>query len=64
MTDVCVPLSSLAECITETQKDIEQNQIHGPLFGHLGDGNFHVVLLVRDDDAPEYIETVVEFNER
>jgi D-lactate dehydrogenase (cytochrome) len=45
-TDVCVPLSRLAECITETAKDIEKASMPIPLFGHVGDGNFHLVILV------------------
>jgi D-lactate dehydrogenase (cytochrome) len=43
-TDVCVPISRLAECVTETQKDLEAHGIYGPIIGHVGDGNFHVVL--------------------
>jgi D-lactate dehydrogenase (cytochrome) len=45
-TDVCVPISRLAECIVETAKDIEQASMPIPLFGHVGDGNFHCVILV------------------
>jgi D-lactate dehydrogenase (cytochrome) len=45
-TDVCVPLSRLAECITETAKDIAKASMPIPLFGHVGDGNFHLVILV------------------
>ena len=43
-TDVCVPISRLAECVTQTQADLEANGIYGPIIGHIGDGNFHVVL--------------------
>ena len=43
-TDVCVPISRLAECVTETQADLEKHNIYGPIIGHVGDGNFHVVL--------------------
>ncbi len=51
-TDVCVPISRLAECVVETQKDLESNQIYGPIIGHVGDGNFHVVLFCdRSDEA-------------
>ena len=45
-TDVCVPISRLAECIVETMKDIEKASMPVPLFGHVGDGNFHLVILI------------------
>ncbi len=45
-TDVCVPISRLAECIVETTKDIDKASMPIPLFGHVGDGNFHLVILV------------------
>jgi len=43
---VCVPISRLAECIAETAKEIEKASMPIPLFGHVGDGNFHLVILV------------------
>ena len=50
-TDVCVPISKLAECIADTQRDIEETGIPAPIVGHVGDGNFHLVMLVdRDSD--------------
>ena len=50
-TDVCVPISKLAECIADTQGDIEETGIPAPIVGHVGDGNFHLVMLVdRDSD--------------
>ncbi len=52
-TDVCVPISRLAECIVETQQDIEQAGLYGPVVGHVGDGNFHALLLVDKEDAAE-----------
>ncbi len=52
-TDVCVPISRLAECVAETQKDLEENNIYGPIIGHVGDGNFHVVLFCDRSDAAE-----------
>jgi D-lactate dehydrogenase (cytochrome) len=54
-TDVCVPISRLAECVVETQKDLEENNIYGPIIGHVGDGNFHVVLFCDRSDANEVV---------
>ena len=45
-TDVCVPISKLSDCITETIEDMEQNELIGPIVSHAGDGNFHVALLI------------------
>ena len=55
-TDACVPISRLAECVSATAKDIEESGMIGPIVGHVGDGNFHVLLLVNTDD-PEEIAT-------
>jgi D-lactate dehydrogenase (cytochrome) len=52
-TDVCVPISRLAECVTETQRDIAELKLLAPIVGHVGDGNFHLTLLVDLDDADE-----------
>jgi D-lactate dehydrogenase (cytochrome) len=52
-TDVCVPISRLAECVTETQRDIEESRILAPIVGHVGDGNFHLTLLIDMNDADE-----------
>ncbi len=52
-TDVCVPISRLAECVTETQRDIAESRILAPIVGHVGDGNFHLTLLIDMDDADE-----------
>ena len=52
-TDVCVPISRLADCIDQTQQDIEQNNLLAPIVGHVGDGNFHLLLLVDHDDPEE-----------
>jgi D-lactate dehydrogenase (cytochrome) len=52
-TDVCVPLSRLAECVTETQRDIAEHRLVAPILGHVGDGNFHLTLLVDMADAAE-----------
>ncbi len=52
-TDVCVPISRLAECVVETQRDIAASHLTAPIVGHVGDGNFHLTLLVNMDDADE-----------
>jgi D-lactate dehydrogenase (cytochrome) len=52
-TDVCVPISRLAECVTATQADIAESRILAPIVGHVGDGNFHLTLLIDMDDADE-----------
>lgn len=52
-TDACVPISRLAECVTATAKDIEDSGMIGPIVGHVGDGNFHVLLLVETDKEGE-----------
>jgi D-lactate dehydrogenase (cytochrome) len=50
-TDVCVPISRLADCIAATLDDLEQSGLMAPLLGHVGDGNFHMLVLVNPDDA-------------
>lgn len=62
-TDVCVPISRLAECITETKADLANCGLPAPLLGHVGDGNFHVLLLV-DPDNSEELERAKQVNER
>ncbi|MFL4968596.1 MAG: FAD-linked oxidase C-terminal domain-containing protein [Xanthobacteraceae bacterium] len=52
-TDVCVPISRLAECVTATQHDIAESHLVAPILGHVGDGNFHLTLLVDLDDRDE-----------
>jgi D-lactate dehydrogenase (cytochrome) len=52
-TDVCVPISKLAECILETRKDIDASGLCAPIVGHVGDGNFHIVFVVDPDNADE-----------
>lgn len=53
VTDICVPISRLAEAVEETQADIAASQIAGPILGHVGDGNFHAVLMARPDDPAD-----------
>ncbi|MDE2301250.1 MAG: FAD-binding protein [Sphingomonadales bacterium] len=55
-TDVCVPLSRLAECITETRRDLDLSPIPATILGHVGDGNFHVVFSIDPDSAQELAE--------
>jgi D-lactate dehydrogenase (cytochrome) len=62
-TDVCVPISRLAECVTETQRDIAERALIAPIVGHVGDGNFHLTLLVDMADAAE-VKVAKAFNER
>jgi D-lactate dehydrogenase (cytochrome) len=52
-TDICVPISRLAECIVETQDDLRRAKIVAPLVGHAGDGNFHLIFMVDTGDAAE-----------
>jgi D-lactate dehydrogenase (cytochrome) len=56
-TDVCVPISRLAECILETKADIEQTNLVAPIVGHVGDGNFHVTIMVDPHDTAEVAES-------
>lgn len=53
VTDVCVPMSRLAQAVEETRADIAASPIPGPILGHVGDGNFHAILLIRRDDPAE-----------
>jgi D-lactate dehydrogenase (cytochrome) len=62
-TDVCVPISRLAECILETREDISRFRLTATIVGHVGDGNFHVMILV-DPDDPEEITVAEEMNDR
>jgi len=62
-TDACVPVSKLPQMITETRKDIDSMGITAPLFGHVGDGNFHSLLLFDPEDREEY-ETCKELSRR
>jgi D-lactate dehydrogenase (cytochrome) len=55
-TDVCVPISRLAECIAETKKDIDASFIPAPIVGHVGDGNFHLTLVLDPNDPKDIAE--------
>jgi D-lactate dehydrogenase (cytochrome) len=62
-TDVCVPISRLAECVHETMEDVKSYIAPVPLLGHVGDGNFHLMFLV-DPAKPEETELAKTFNAR
>lgn len=60
-TDVCVPISRLAECVEETEKDLQGSYLPSPIVGHVGDGNFHVAMLL-DPAKPEELEEAERIN--
>jgi D-lactate dehydrogenase (cytochrome) len=62
-TDVCVPISRLAACVTATQRDIADSGLVAPILGHVGDGNFHLTLLV-DNNDPDEMERAKDLCER
>ncbi|QQS13498.1 MAG: FAD-binding protein [Rhodospirillales bacterium] len=62
-TDVCVPISRLADCILETKKDIDERGLFAPIVGHVGDGNFHLTMMV-DPDDPTYLARAEDLNDR
>lgn len=53
VTDICVPLSRLAEAVEQTAADIAASGLPGPILGHVGDGNFHAVLMIEPGNASE-----------
>ncbi len=53
VTDICVPISELARAVEETQADIAGSILPGPILGHVGDGNFHAILLIDPDQPAE-----------
>ena len=66
-TDVCVPISRLAECVAETEADIAEMGLIAPIVGHAGDGNFHTLALMDPDDPAEIAlveKFVARLNER
>jgi D-lactate dehydrogenase (cytochrome) len=63
VTDVCVPISHLADCIVATKADLAGTTIPAPMMGHVGDGNFHVCFIV-DPTKPEEIKTAESLHDR
>ncbi len=55
-TDVCVPISALAECISETKAELRDSTLLAPIVGHVGDGNFHVTFILDPDDPADMAE--------
>ncbi len=53
VTDICVPISVLAQAVDETARDLEASGVQGPILGHVGDGNFHAILLIDPEDTHE-----------
>nr|WP_245416868.1 FAD-linked oxidase C-terminal domain-containing protein [Undibacter mobilis] len=62
-TDVCVPISRLADCVTQTQADIAESRILAPIVGHVGDGNFHLTMLI-DMNDPDEVKRAEALSER
>ena len=63
-TDVCVPISRLAECILETQQDVREQGLLAPILGHVGDGNFHMTYLIHPDYEDEELPKYQALNDR
>jgi len=63
ITDVCVPVSHLAACVLETKKDLSTAELIAPIVGHVGDGNFHVLILI-DRGNPEEMARAKEVHRR
>jgi len=62
-TDVCVPISRLADCIAETKRDLAESALVAPMVGHVGDGNFHMLFLIDPNSAEDH-EEAERLNER
>ncbi|XP_029464732.1 probable D-lactate dehydrogenase, mitochondrial isoform X2 [Rhinatrema bivittatum] len=62
-TDVCVPISKLPEIMVATKKDLVESRLTGPIAGHVGDGNFHCIMVLNPDDMEE-VQRVKEFTDR
>ncbi|MSO99038.1 MAG: FAD-binding protein [Rhodospirillaceae bacterium] len=63
VTDVCVPISRLAECIAATKADLAKASMPAPLLGHVGDGNFHVCFII-DPTKPNELHEAEHLHDR
>ena len=63
VTDVCVPISQLADCIEQTQQDLDASGLYSPVLGHVGDGNFHLTICIDPNDAAMY-QKALEVDQR
>ena len=63
VTDICVPISKLAVAVEQTSRDIAESAISGPIMGHVGDGNFHAILMI-DPDNPDELKTAKALSEK
>lgn len=55
-TDVCVPISRLADCVAATNEDLARASFPSLILGHVGDGNFHVLMLLDPENPAEFDE--------
>lgn len=62
VTDICVPISNLAQIIEEVRRDLDASPLDAEILGHVGDGNFHMVFCVEPDDSAQ-VEAVMAFHE-
>lgn len=62
VTDVCVPISKLAAAITHARAVVDQSRFEGGIAGHVGDGNYHILVMF-DRDDPEEVEAASKLNE-
>jgi D-lactate dehydrogenase (cytochrome) len=62
-TDVCVPISRLAEAIKGTKEDLAKSSLVAPMVGHVGDGNFHLIMLI-DPEKPEEVAEAKRIHDR
>ena len=63
VTDICVPISKLAVAVEQTSREIADSAISGPIMGHVGDGNFHAILMI-DPDSPDELKTAKALSEK
>ena len=63
-TDVCVPISRLAECILKTRADIDASNLTVPIVGHVGDGKFYLLFLIDPANGAEDLKQFQQLNDR